>query len=110
MDELAYKLKNIVGVDYVIANQEQLTPYNQGTFTSKYKNSLVVKPRNNEEIIAILTVVKQYNASQTATSNKTALYTVSSGKNWGYSAQEPSFDNAILLKLSRIKKIESYWF
>lgn len=108
MDELANALTKIVGVEYVVFNNDDLPPFNQGTFPNKHLNSLVVKPKNNEEIIAILAAIKQHNAKQTSSEDKTAIYTVSSGKNWGYSAQEPSFNNAILLKLSRIKIIENY--
>ena len=108
MDKLINELASIVGDDYVIASDDQLTPYNQGTFPNKHLNALVIKPKNNEEITAILNAIHQHNAAQTLPENKTAVYTVSSGKNWGYSAQEPSFNNAILLKLSRMKTIEDY--
>jgi len=108
MSKLVDELTKIVGADHVIANDEQLTPYNKGTFPNKNVNSLVVKPENNEEIVTILATIHQYNAAQTSSETKTAVYTVSSGKNWGYSAQEPSFNNAILLKLSRMCTIEDY--
>lgn len=108
MEKLIEVLTTIVGADYVITENDQITPYNQGTFPSKHANSLVVKPKNNEEIAKIIAAIHQYNAAQSTAKDKTALYTVSSGKNWGYSAQEPSFDNAVLLKLSRIKTIEDY--
>ena len=108
MDKLINALTEIVGVNYVIVNDEQLTSYNQGTFPSKHFNSLVVKPKNNQEITLILDAIRHYNAEQDLSENKTAIYTVSSGKNWGYSAQEPSFNNAILLKLSRMDAIEDY--
>lgn len=108
MDKLISVLTKIVGIDHVIINDNQLTAYNQGTFPSKHANTLVVKPRDNEEIIDILSAIHEYNTAQNSPENKTAIYTVSSGKNWGYSAQEPSFNNAILLKLSRIKAIEDY--
>jgi len=108
MGKLVNKLTAIVGADHVVVNDDQLALYNQGTFPNKNVNSLVVKPKNNEEIVDILAVVHQYNATQSTPEEKTAIYTVSSGKNWGYSAQEPSFNNAILLKLSRICTIEDY--
>lgn len=108
MDKLIEVLIDIVGTNSVITNNEQLALYNKGTFPNKNVNSLVVEPQNNSEIISILKAIHKYNAEQTSSENKTAIYTVSSGKNWGYSAQEPSFNNAILLKLSRIKAIENY--
>lgn len=108
MDKLINALTEIVGVNYVLVNDEQLTSYNQGTFPSKHFNSLVVKPKSNQEITLILSAIRHHNAEQDLSENKTAIYTVSSGKNWGYSAQEPSFNNAILLKLSRMDTIEDY--
>jgi len=108
MDKLIEDLTKIVGADYVIADINQLASYNQGTFPNKHTNSLAVLPKNNEEITAIIAAIHQHNTLQTSSENKTSLYTVSSGKNWGYSAQEPSFNNAVLLKLSRIKTIEDY--
>ena len=108
MDKLINELTKIVGGDYVITNDDQLTTYNQGTFPNKHASALVIKPKSNEEITAILAAIRHYNAEQDLPENKTAVYTVSSGKNWGYAAQEPSFDNAILMKLSRIKSIDEY--
>ena len=108
MEKRICVLTTIVGADYVITNSDQITPYKQGTFTNKHANALVVTPKNNEEITSIIAAIHQFNSEQASSKNKAALYTVSSGKNWGYSAQEPSFDNAVLLKLSRIKTIEDY--
>ena len=108
MNKLADTLATIVGNDYIVRNNELIKEYNKGTFPNKHNSVLVVKPKNNKEIIAILNAVSQYNSAQPQVENKTAIYTVSSGKNWGYSAQEPSFNNAILLKLSRIRNIEDY--
>lgn len=108
MDQLINELKAIVGIDYVVVSDDQLSPYNQGTFPNKHLNSLVVKPQDSHEITLILAAIHRYNDEQSSPENKTAIYTVSSGKNWGYSAQEPSFNNAILLKLSRMNSIEDY--
>lgn len=108
MDNLKAKLVNIIGSEYVISEVEPLKKCNQGTFPHKHFNKLILKPQNNQEIIAILQAIHQYNNEQELETTKAALYTVSSGKNWGYSSQEPSFNNAILLKLSRIKSIEEY--
>mgnify|MGYP000306599561 CR=1 FL=1 len=100
MEKLISVLTTIVGADHLITNHEQLNHYNQGTFPHKHLNALVVKPKCNAEIVSILAAIHQYNAQQISPENKAAVYTVSSGKNWGYSAQEPSFNNAVLLKLS----------
>lgn len=108
MEQLIELLINIVGIENLTADPAQLSPYNQGTFPNKHNNIIVVMPLNNEEIIRVLNEIRIYNKAQTLPENKTAIYTVSSGKNWGYSAQEPSFNNAVLLKLSRIKSIEDY--
>ncbi|MBL4746992.1 MAG: FAD-binding oxidoreductase [Flavobacteriaceae bacterium] len=108
MESLITKLNDIVGSDYVISDLKHVSSYNQGTFPAKHFNSIIVKPASNEEIIKILATVNSYNDEQNSPKTKTAIYTVSSGKNWGYSAQEPSFDKAILLKLSRLTTIEEY--
>ncbi len=108
MDILISALQKIVGKDYLINEEDKLAEYNLGTFPAKHNNKMVLMPANNAEIIDILKVIKQHNTKQESAQHRVALYTVSSGKNWGYSAQEPSFDNAILLKLSRINAIEEY--
>ncbi|WP_310733735.1 FAD-binding protein [Colwellia sp. BRX10-6] len=65
-----------------------------------------MKPANTAQVQQIVKKINQYNLSND--DSKFSISTVSSGKNWGYSAQEPSFDNAILMKLSRIKELDNY--
>lgn len=108
MEELFTKLREIVGDDYLITQQEKIAKYNKGTFPEKHSSQAIIKPANDTEIVNILAAIQKFNSIVVNERDKVSLYTVSSGKNWGYSAQEPSCDNAILMKLSRLKTIEEY--
>lgn len=105
--KLFEQLREIVGNEYFIDEQEALESYNLGTFPVKHKSVAVVLPASNDEIIALLKAVNNFN-SEVSEGERVSVYPTSSGKNWGYSSQEPSCDNAILLKLERIKVIEDY--
>jgi 4-cresol dehydrogenase (hydroxylating) len=106
MNNLISLLTNIVGTDYIFTTSEQVAEYNLGTFPHKNNNKIVIKPASTAQVQQIVKTIQQYNLSNVDT--KFSISTVSSGKNWGYSAQEPSFDNAILMKLSRIKQLDNY--
>lgn len=108
MDTLFSTLQNIVGEDYFYSKQEELKKYNKGTFPEKHASCAVIKPESSNEIILILSAIHDFNSQLDSEAQKVSLYTVSSGKNWGYSAQEPSSENVILMKLSRLKSIEDY--
>ncbi|MGK0304914.1 MAG: 4-cresol dehydrogenase (hydroxylating) [Gammaproteobacteria bacterium] len=106
MNNLISLLTNIVGTDYIFTTSEQVAEYNLGTFPHKNNNKIVIKPASTAQVQQIVKTIQHYNLSNVDT--KFSISTVSSGKNWGYSAQEPSFDNAILMKLSRIKQLDNY--
>jgi 4-cresol dehydrogenase (hydroxylating) len=106
MNNLISLLTNIVGTDYIFTTSQQVAKYNLGTFPHKNNNKIVIKPASTAQVQQIVKTVQQYNLSNE--DSKFSISTVSSGKNWGYSAQEPSFDNAILMKLSRIKQLDNY--
>jgi 4-cresol dehydrogenase (hydroxylating) len=106
MNNLISLLTNIVGTDYIFTTSEQVAKYNLGTFPHKNNNKIVIKPASTAQVQQIVKTIQQYNLSNE--DSKFSISTVSSGKNWGYSAQEPSFDNAILMKLSRIKELDNY--
>ncbi len=108
MESLISQLESIVGTEYLISTEAELKAFNQGTFPHKNFNNIVVQPENTEQVIAIVKAVNIYNTEQSDAQNKTAIHTVSSGKNWGYTAQEPSCNNAILMQLSRLTTIERY--
>ncbi len=106
MNNLISLLTAIVGPDYIFSSNEQVAEYNLGTFLHKNNNKIVIKPENTAQVQQIVKTINQYNLSND--DSNFSISTVSSGKNWGYSAQEPSFDNAILMKLSRIKELDNY--
>lgn len=106
MNNLISLLTTIVGKDYIFTSSKKVAEYNLGTFPHKNTNKIVIKPANTAQVQQIVKTINQYNLSND--DSKFSISTVSSGKNWGYSAQEPSFDNAILMKLSRIKELDNY--
>lgn len=82
-------------------------PYNHNTYPTDNTNSLVIKPipgaasgaDRYDKLLTLVELAKQHGC---------ALYPISTGKNWGYGAAIPTFNNAVLLDLSNFDQISGY--
>ena len=81
--------------------------YNHNTYPSDCSSGLVVKPipqatsgpERYHKLVTLVELAKQLGC---------ALYPISTGKNWGYGAAIPTFENAVLLDLSNYDRISGY--
>lgn len=88
--------RDIVGEANVKVESEELKRAETTTFQTSQQIPAIILPSKREEIQAIVRIANEY---------KIPLYTVSSGKNWGYGGQVPVQERAVLLNLSRMNRI-----
>jgi 4-cresol dehydrogenase (hydroxylating) len=89
----------ILGEKYVITDEAQLQKAESATFKTTQKILGILKPHTVEDIQKIVNTARLY---------KISLYTVSTGKNWGFGSRIPIKNNSFLLDLSRMNRIIDY--
>ena len=92
------KWRQLLGDEYVITDSEPLELASTTTFATSAAVTAIVKPARNQ-VAAVVAIAAEFNI---------ALYTISSGKNWGYGSRVPSIQHAVLLDLGRLNEISGY--
>ena len=77
-------------------NQEDIEQYSLNPGGFQRVINAVVQPKNTTEIQELIKLANEY---------KTALYPISTGKNWGYGSKLPVKNGAIVVDLSGMDKI-----
>lgn len=93
------ELRGIVGDEWVLANEEEIKPYNKKYIPdpeSRHYPSGAVAPASVEEVQAILKVANKYHLP---------LWPISTGKNMGYGSASPATSGQMILDLKRMNKI-----
>jgi 4-cresol dehydrogenase (hydroxylating) len=86
----------LLGERAVISGEGASKKYGQNEIAATRKFLAALKPKNVEEISAVVRIAAKY---------KIPLYPVSMGKNWGYGASTPVADNCVIVDLSGMDKI-----
>lgn len=92
------KWRQLLGDEYVITDSEPLKLASTATFATSAAVTAIVKPAR-DQVAAVVAIAAEFNI---------ALYTISSGKNWGYGSRVPSIQHAVLLDLGRLNEISDY--
>lgn len=90
--------KQLLADDQVIDDTASLTDAQKATFAYSAKVLAILHPEK-DQLAECLSIARQH---------KQKLYTVSSGKNWGYGSQLPVSGDSVILNLGRLKKISNY--
>ncbi len=90
------ELHAIVGSDRIETGPAILNRLTRNTLNAPRKIVAHVQPINQDEVRTILAV---------AIRHRLPVYTISTGKNWGYGGSAPVQQNCLLLDLSRLKSI-----
>ena len=90
--------KQLLADDQVIDDTASLKDAQKATFAYSAKVLAILYPEK-EQLAECLGIARQHNQK---------LYTVSSGKNWGYGSQLPVSEDSVILNLGRLKKISNY--
>lgn len=99
MSPIVQRLQAQLGADHVLSAPEQVLPYETATYATNIKVLAVALPASKADIQAILSIAQQENIP---------LYTVSSGRNWGYGSAVPTANGCLVLDLKRMAQIIEY--
>ncbi|MBC7359504.1 MAG: FAD-binding oxidoreductase [Desulfacinum sp.] len=94
--EAVGEFQNLLGADRVLTDEARLQAYKRATIPVNRDICAVILPRTTDEVIGIVRIANRY---------RTALYPVSTGKNWGYGSANPVRDGNIIVDLSLMNKI-----
>jgi 4-cresol dehydrogenase (hydroxylating) len=88
-----------IGKDWVMTGKDDRIAYSDhfASDEEKHRPSGAIAPANAEEVRALVRIANQY---------KVPLWPISRGKNFGYGGAAPVMKDAVVLDLSRMKKIE----
>jgi 4-cresol dehydrogenase (hydroxylating) flavoprotein subunit len=90
---------DVVGEEYVSDNAGELSSLTQATFVTQHGVSARIQPADLAELKSCLKIANQ---------NGVPVYLISTGRNWGYGSSSPTYNNSILLDLSRLNEITHY--
>ena len=91
--------QEIVGSEHVLTDPAALSAAETGTFATTNHIPAIVRPGNREEVRACVRVANE---------QRTPIYPVSTGKNWGYGSRVPARDGCVLVELHRLDRITDY--
>ncbi len=90
--------RKILSADQIVTDELTLSAAQTATFATEARVCAILFPERHQ-IQACLQVARQH---------KQTVYTVSSGKNWGYGSQVPVASDSVIFNLSRLKSISNY--
>lgn len=93
------QLRLILGFENVFCEENILKSAQQATFKTNHNINAIIYPTSVSMI---------QDCMKLATREKTAIYPISRGKNWGNGSKVPTADNCILMDLSRLNKITDF--
>ena len=94
--EVEHALKRVLGEDRVLLSGTELAPYHFATIPVERKIPGALKPRSVAEVQEVVRI---------ANANRIPLYTISTGRNWGYGSANPVRDESLILDLSDMNRI-----
>jgi 4-cresol dehydrogenase (hydroxylating) len=91
--------RTLLGEKNVITQAEPLEATATATFATRQSIPAILRPANRAEVQEVLRIANQF---------KTALYPLSTGKNWGYGSAVPVKNGCAVLDLSRLNQISGF--
>jgi len=88
----------LLSTEQITLNESDLLAAATATFATNASVLAVLYPERSQ-LKACLQIAREF---------KQPVYTVSSGKNWGYGSQVPVESNSVIINLNRLKTIASY--
>ncbi len=93
------EFERVVGPEGVDSTPDRLKAASTAAFQTTHTIPLIVRPANREQVQECVRAAYRLDVP---------LYTVSTGKNWGYGSKVPSATNSVLLDLGRMTRILDY--
>ncbi|MGQ9671067.1 FAD-binding oxidoreductase [Desulfosoma sp.] len=94
--EAIREFEKLLGSERVLTQPEHLERYTRATIPCRRIVIAALLPQSTEEVVGIVRIAQRH---------ATALYPISTGKNWGYGSANPVRDHNILVDLSLMNKI-----
>jgi 4-cresol dehydrogenase (hydroxylating) flavoprotein subunit len=91
--------RKVVGPEHVLTDPAALSAAETATFSTSNRIPAIVRPGSREEVRACVRVANE---------QRTPIYPVSTGKNWGYGSRVPAQDGCVLMELRRLDRITGY--
>jgi 4-cresol dehydrogenase (hydroxylating) flavoprotein subunit len=88
-----------LGPANVIFDTLALSSAERATFSTHQSIPVILRPANTEELREVVKIADRHRFS---------LYTISTGKNWGYGSKVPVADGCALLDLARMNRIVAF--
>ncbi len=89
----------ILGSEHVITDPVALAASQTATFATAQRIPAIIRPATREEVRSCVRI---------ANLHRTAIYPVSTGKNWGFGSRVPARDGCVLMELNRLNRILDY--
>jgi FAD/FMN-containing dehydrogenase len=91
------EFKLLLGNEGVLDSVTAQNKYGNSTLGIKKEILLALRPKSEEQVVSIVAIANRYHIS---------LYTISTGKNWGYGSAVPTSQNSVILDLSQLLDIK----
>src|ERR671917_1402587 len=91
--------REIVGPEHVLTDPAALSAAGTATFATANRVPAIIRPGNRQEVRACVGLANE---------QRTPIYPVSTGKNWGYGSRVPPADGCVLVELHRLDRITGY--
>jgi 4-cresol dehydrogenase (hydroxylating) len=88
-----------IGPEFVVSDIAELRAAETATFHTTQKIPVILRPGTRQEACEVVRIANRHG---------TAVYPVSSGKNWGYGSRVPVASHCALLDLSRLNRITDF--
>ena len=87
--------RDALGVDGVVCDRRSVADAAAGTFPTSAQVPAILKPGNQQQVQQCVQIANRYGIP---------LYSISTGRNWGYGSRVPVRD-AVVVDLSRLNRI-----
>ena len=91
--------RKVVGPEHVLTDPAALSTAETATFSTSNRIPAIIRPGSREEVRACVRVANE---------QRTPIYPVSTGKNWGYGSRVPARDGCVLMEFRRLDRITDY--
>ncbi|MDQ1470407.1 MAG: 4-cresol dehydrogenase (hydroxylating) flavoprotein subunit [Bryobacterales bacterium] len=88
-----------IGPEFVVSGSAELRAAETATFQTTQRIPVILRPGTPQEACEVVRIANHHG---------TAVYPVSSGKNWGYGSRVPVTTDCVLLDLSRLNRITDF--
>jgi 4-cresol dehydrogenase (hydroxylating) len=99
MKQALTEWESILGPSYVVVDSDTLNNVSTATFATSQRVPAVIRPESREQVQQCLRVATRFGIK---------VYTVSTGRNWGYGSSVPVVNGCVIMDLRRMRRIVDF--